>query len=117
MQLRAQKFIAGEQASAEYRVKSRDGARHWLRDAGWPQWDEARELVIGVLCAAQDITERRALEEQVLAQQFERRSLISLSDGLVCEIDGEGRLRAVAGHAEGELAARLRAGSGARWQR
>jgi hypothetical protein len=37
-----------------------------LRDAGWPQWDESRELVIGVLCAAQDITERRTLEEQVL---------------------------------------------------
>ena len=112
VQLRAQKFIAGEQASAEYRIKSRDGARHWLRDAGWPQWDESRELVIGVLCAAQDITERRTLEEQVLAQQFERRSLISLSDGLICEIDGDGRLRAVAGHAEGELAGRLRAGVG-----
>ena len=112
VQLRAQKFIAGEQASAEYRIKSRDGARHWVRDSGWPQWDEARELVVGVLCAAQDITERRALEEQVLAQQFERRSLISLSEGLVCEIDGQGRLRAVAGHAEGELAARLQGGVG-----
>jgi diguanylate cyclase (GGDEF)-like protein/PAS domain S-box-containing protein len=112
VQRRAQKFIAGEQASAEYRIKSRDGARHWLRDAGWPQWDDARELVVGVLCAAQNITERRALEEQVLAQQFERRSLISLSGGLVCETDGDGRLRAVAGHAEGELAGRLRAGVG-----
>ena len=48
----------------------------------------------------------------MLVQQLERRSLISLTDGLVCEIDGDGRLRAVAGHAEGELAGRLRAGVG-----
>ena len=67
VQRRAQKLLAGEQASAEYRIKRRDGSRRWLRDTGWPQWDEARELVVGVLCVAQDITERRALEEQLLA--------------------------------------------------
>jgi len=112
VQRRAQKLLTGQQASAEYRIKSRDGARHWLRDTGWPQWDEARELVVGILCAAQDVTERRALEEKVQADQLERRSLVSLTDGLVCEIDGEGCLRSVSGHAESELASRLRAGVG-----
>ena len=100
LQRRAQKLLAGEQASAEYRIRSRDGARHWLRDTGRPEWDEARELVVGGLCVAQDITERRGLEDRLLVQQLERRSLISLTDGLVCEIDGEGRLVAVDGHSD-----------------
>ena len=112
VQRRAQRLLAGEQASAEYRIRRRDGSRRWLRDTGWPQWDEARELIVGVLCVAQDITERRRLEEQLLVHQLERRSLIGLTDGLLCEIDGQHRLRAVAGHAEGELARRLRAGVG-----
>ena len=112
VQRRAQRLLAGEQASAEYRIRRRDGSRRWLRDTGWPQWDEARELIVGILCVAQDITKRRRLEEQLLVHQLERRSLIGLTDGLLCEIDGQHRLRAVAGHAEGELARRLRAGVG-----
>ena len=112
VQRRAQKLLTGEQASAEYRIRSRDGAHHWLRDTGWPQWDEARELVVGILCAAQDITEHRALEEKLLVHQLERRSLLSLTDGLICEIDGEGCLRSVSGDGESELASRLRAGVG-----
>jgi diguanylate cyclase (GGDEF)-like protein/PAS domain S-box-containing protein len=116
LQRRAQKLLAGEQASVEYRIKSRDGACHWLRDTGRPEWDEARELVVGVLCVVQDITERRGLEEQLLVQRLERRSLISLTDGLVCEIDREGRLLAVAGHTDGELAGHLRTSVGRRLQ-
>jgi PAS domain S-box-containing protein len=112
VQRRAQKLLAGEQASAEYRIKSRDGSRRWLRDTGWPQWDQAHELVVGILCAADDITEQRRLEEQLLAEQLDRKALIGLTDGLVCEIDGDGGLRAVAGNAAGELPARLQGGVG-----
>jgi diguanylate cyclase (GGDEF)-like protein/PAS domain S-box-containing protein len=112
VQRRAQKLLSGERASAEYRIRSRDGALRWVRDTGWPQWDEARELVVGILCAAQDITEHRALEEKLLVHQLERRSLLSLTDGLICEIDGEGCLRTVSGDGESELAGRLRAGVG-----
>ncbi len=112
LQRRAQRLLAGERASAEYRIRSRDGTRRWLRDTGWPQWDEAHELVVGILCAADDITEQRRLEEQLLAEQLDRKSLISLADGLICEVDGDGRVRAVAGHAEGDLPLRLQAGVG-----
>jgi diguanylate cyclase (GGDEF)-like protein/PAS domain S-box-containing protein len=112
LQRRAQKLLAGEEASAEYRIRTRDGTRRWLRDTGWPQWDEAHELVVGILCAADDVTEQRRLEEQLLAEEFNRKSLIGLTHGLVCEIDDEGRLRAAASHADGELPARLKAGVG-----
>ena len=116
VQRRAQKLLTGEPASVEYRIKSRDGARHWLRDTGWPQWDDAHELVVGILCAAEDITERRELEEQLLAHQLDRKALIGLTGGLVCELDGEAGLRSATGHASGELARRLQSGVGRRLQ-
>ncbi len=112
VQRRAQRLLAGEPASVEYRIKSRDGTRHWLHDTGWPQWDDERELVVGILCTAEDITERRRLEEQLLAQQLDRKSLIGLTDGLVCELDGNLYLVAASGQASGELALRLQTGVG-----
>ena len=112
VQRRAQRLLAGEPATVEYRIKGRDGARHWLRDTGWPQWDDERELVVGILCAAEDITERRRLEERLLATQLDRKALIALTDGLVCELDSDLRLAAASGQASGELALRLQTGVG-----
>jgi diguanylate cyclase (GGDEF)-like protein/PAS domain S-box-containing protein len=112
VQRRAQKLLAGETASAEYRIKGKDGARRWLRDTGWPQWDEAHELVVGALCVAEDVTERRALEERLRVQEIERRSLTGLLEGVLCELDAAGRIRAVSGAAEGPLPRRLRAATG-----
>jgi diguanylate cyclase (GGDEF)-like protein/PAS domain S-box-containing protein len=112
VQRRAQRLLAGEEASAEYRVRTRRGACCWLRDLGHPHWDDAHELVVGVLCVAQDITANRGLEERLQAEQLERASLLGLIDGFVCEIDAEGVLRDLGGTPQGELGARLRAGVG-----
>ena len=112
VQRRAQKLLAGEKATAEYRIKGKDGTRRWVRDTGWPQWDDARELVVGALCVVQDVNDQRMLEERVRLQQLERRSLLGLMDGLVCEIDAESRVGAVSGATEGQLPKRLRASVG-----
>ena len=112
VQRRAQKLLAGEKATAEYRIKGKNGSRRWVRDTGWPQWDDARELVVGALCVVQDVNDQRALEERLRLQQLERRSLLGLIDGLVCEIDAESRIGAVSGVAEGQLSKRLRASVG-----
>jgi diguanylate cyclase (GGDEF)-like protein/PAS domain S-box-containing protein len=112
VQRRAQRLLAGEEATAEYRIRTRDGGPRWLRDFGQPQWDEAHELVIGVLCVAQNITARRELEERLRAEQLERRSLLEMIDGFVCEIGREGIVRELGGTAWGELGSRLRAGVG-----
>ncbi|HEX6113625.1 MAG TPA: PAS domain-containing protein, partial [Geminicoccaceae bacterium] len=112
VQRRAQRLLAGEETSAEYRVRTRNGACCWLRDLGHPHWDDAHELVVGVLCVAQDITAHRRLEESLLAEQVERTSLLALIDGFVCEVDPEGVLRDLSGMPQGELGARLRTGVG-----
>jgi PAS domain S-box-containing protein len=109
---RAQRLLAGEEATAEYRVRTRDGACCWLRDLGHPHWDDAHELVVGVLCVAQDVTAQRRLEESLQSEQLERDSLLGLIDGFVCEVDAEGVLRDLGGAPQGELGARLRIGVG-----
>jgi diguanylate cyclase (GGDEF)-like protein/PAS domain S-box-containing protein len=109
VQRRGQRLLAGETATAEYRVRGRDGSRRWLRDTGWPQWDDARELVVGALCVAEDITAQRALEERLRVQQSERRALTGLMAGVLCEVDAAGCISAVSGVADGHLPRRLRA--------
>jgi diguanylate cyclase (GGDEF)-like protein/PAS domain S-box-containing protein len=112
VQRRAQRLLAGEEATAEYRVRTRGGACCWLRDLGHPHWDDAHELVVGVLCVAQDVTAHRRLEKDLQAEQLERDSLLGLIDGLVCEVEAEGVLRDLSGTLRGELGARLRTGVG-----
>ncbi len=112
VQRRAQRLLAGDEASVEYRIRTRSGERLWLRDVGLPQWDEAHELVIGVLCAARDITEQRRQEEREMTGQVARKALGALLDGLLCEFDQQGCLRAVSGRLPGTLGERLRGAIG-----
>ncbi len=112
LQLRNQRALAGEEARAEYRIKGRDGQRRWLRDVAHPQWDEARELVVGVLCAAQDITEQRRSEERLLAQELDRKVLVGLAGALVLRLDHRCRVQEVGGQPQGELGGRMLAAQG-----
>lgn len=47
----------------EFRVVSRDGAIHWLRQHNQPVWDAEQQRVVRIYGAAQDITERKQAEE------------------------------------------------------
>ncbi|MGH6944847.1 MAG: PAS domain S-box protein, partial [Geminicoccaceae bacterium] len=114
VQRRAQRLLAGEDAAAEYRIRTRNGESRWLYDLGRPQWDEPRELVIGVLCAAREVTALRALEERLRAGEADWKALAGLAGGLVFRLDAEQRLVEIAGQAQGELGGRLRAGAGQR---
>lgn len=64
----------GKKYSEEYRVLRPDGSVRWVLDRGIPLLDEAGEVyrVVGV---AQDITERKRVEEEILQNQQQLRSL------------------------------------------
>jgi PAS domain S-box-containing protein len=64
VQRRAQRWLTGSGTSVEYRVRARGGRICWLEEVGQPQWDEERELVVGVLCAARDVSKTRSTEQQ-----------------------------------------------------
>jgi PAS domain S-box-containing protein len=58
--------LAGQSNEAEYRILTKDGRIRWWHDYGRPEWDESREHVVRIYGAAQDVTERKRMEEYVL---------------------------------------------------
>ena len=112
VQRRAQRWLTGSDTSVEYRIRPRGGRICWLQELGRPQWDEQRELVVGVLCVARDVSKLRSTEESLQAKEHDWRALARLIDGLVCVLDHEGRLLDAAGSPQGQLGGRLRAGVG-----
>jgi PAS domain S-box-containing protein len=62
---RLQRLLSNEEVISEYRLITRDGDVKWVRDYGYPEWDEGENRVVGVYGAVQDITERKRMEEEV----------------------------------------------------
>jgi two-component system sporulation sensor kinase A len=59
-------LTSGQPDVSEFRIVSRRGEVRWLRDYGRPVWDEARRRVIRIYGAAQDITDRKQMEQRLL---------------------------------------------------
>jgi diguanylate cyclase (GGDEF)-like protein/PAS domain S-box-containing protein len=112
VQTRAQRWFTGSDTSVEYRIRARDGRLCWLQEVGRPQWDAQRELVVGVLCVARDVSKMRSTEQSLQAKEDDWRALARLSGDLVCVLDDEGRLLDAAGTPQGDLGGQLRAGIG-----
>ena len=60
----------------EYRLRTSDGGYRWLRELARPLWDDGRQRVVGIVCAAQDITAQKKSEERVLTTLKERGQLL-----------------------------------------
>jgi PAS domain S-box-containing protein len=72
---RSQDLAAGKSDVSEYRVIAKDGEVHWVRDHGYPIWDEKEGHVVNIYGAAQDITERKKAEEALLESEEKYRLL------------------------------------------
>lgn len=100
---------------AEYRIRRADGAIRWIWEKANPIRDDAGRLV-RVVGTSRDITERKVLEQELLAiSERERRGIAQeLHDGLAQHLAGVAylsqmlaeRLR-TAGHAEAATADRI----------
>lgn len=62
---------SGQAFVGEYRMIDKAGRFHWVRDHVQPIWDEAQGRLVGVYGAAQDITERKWAEEELLRRNRE----------------------------------------------
>lgn len=62
-------LISGQQDVREFRIITKAGQVRWLRDYARPVWNEDQKRVVRIYGAAQDITERRQLEEQFRQSQ------------------------------------------------
>ncbi|MFP4426513.1 MAG: PAS domain S-box protein [Spirochaetaceae bacterium] len=65
---------AGESFNIEYRIRSADGEWIWLRDRLIDRWDTDEEFVIQG--HAEDITQQKVAEEQVLEYQWRLESIL-----------------------------------------
>lgn len=65
IQERINKLISNQAVTSEYRIISKDGKVHWLRDYSLPQWDEKEGRVVSFMGAAQDITRRKLIEVEL----------------------------------------------------
>jgi PAS domain S-box-containing protein len=72
---RAKRLFAGQPDTSEFRIVRKDGAIRWLRDYGYPVWDDAQGRVVRIYGAAEDITERKHHERQLEAQAMLARAL------------------------------------------
>ncbi len=63
-QERIKNVLTGHSDESEVRILTREGETRWLHLYNRPLWDEHQECVVGIVGAAQDITERKMTEEQ-----------------------------------------------------
>jgi PAS domain S-box-containing protein len=66
---RMRHLLAGEHDVAEYRIVAKDGESRWWLDHARPLWDEAKQRIVRILGAAQDITERKRAEQHAEAMR------------------------------------------------
>jgi PAS domain S-box-containing protein len=66
VQSRAARVLAGKHDTSEFRIKTKSNEVRWLRDYAHPEWDTLENRVVSILGAAQDITERKAAEQERL---------------------------------------------------
>lgn len=83
-------LLAGRNYTAEYRIQRRDGTTRYIRDTGFPIFDNDGR-VCRVAGVAQDLTERRNAERAVIESELRLRTLMEGIPQLVWRSRDEGR--------------------------
>jgi PAS domain S-box-containing protein len=89
---RQQDLAAGIAHISEYRVVAKDGDIRWVRDYGYPIWDENKKRIVRILGAAQDITEGRLAEEALRKSKERFQDIVTLLPEAIFETDINGNL-------------------------
>jgi PAS domain S-box-containing protein len=63
-QERIKTVLAGHSHESEVRILTREGETRWLHLYNRPMWDEHHAHVVGIVGAAQDVTQRKEAEER-----------------------------------------------------
>lgn len=85
----AKKVVSGYTDIAEFRFVTRWGEVRWLRDYAIPIFDKSNKRVIKIYGAAQDITERRKLLEELRESEEKYRTVVeNASEAIIIAQDG-----------------------------
>jgi PAS domain S-box-containing protein len=80
---RQHNLAQGKSKVSEYRVISKDGEVRWVRDYGYPVFDENEGRVVRILGAAQDITERKRAEDTLKTTKERLQYLVSSNPAII----------------------------------
>lgn len=69
LQVRMEQLLSDQRSVVEYRIRRADGTIRWIRDYGYPVWDDSRQHIVRVYGAGQDITTRKEAELAAAEQQ------------------------------------------------
>ncbi|GLI53491.1 PAS domain S-box protein [Thermodesulfovibrio yellowstonii] len=103
------KVINGHADIAEFRFVTRWGEVRWLRDYAIPIFDKSNHRVIKIYGAAQDITERRKLLEELRESEEKYRTVVeNASEAIIIAQDGmlkfvNPKAMEISGYSEEEL--------------
>lgn len=75
--------LTGQPDTVEFRIITKNGDIHWLRDYASPVWDRARKRVTMTIGAAQDITEQKQAEIALQKSEEKFRSLAEESPNMI----------------------------------
>jgi PAS domain S-box-containing protein len=82
-----QAHFAGHSGVSEYRIVTKSGEIRWLRDYGYPVWNKARDRIVRIYAAAQDITERKQAEEALTHRMEQLTALSQASQAVTASLD------------------------------
>lgn|GEM_PF-2672168 len=85
-----QRVIDGEVTSDEYRIITKSGEIRWVHILRQPVWDETENRVIRMFGVAQDITERKASEEELRRSEEKYRLLAENATDMITRTTAEG---------------------------
>jgi PAS domain S-box-containing protein len=78
-----QSMLSNQANTVEYRITSKDGQVHWMRDYARPMWNDLEKRVTRIQGAVQDITERKLAEQAQYETETKYRSLIENSNDAI----------------------------------
>lgn len=107
---RAKRLFAGQRDISEFRIVCKDGTIRWLRDHGYPEWDNTLGRIVRIYGAAEDITERKQAELAIKKNEARYRTIVENLNQAYYETDAKGRftyynpgLVFISGYTEEEL--------------
>ncbi len=74
------RLLSGKTDVSEFRIIDKSGKIHWLRDYSRPEWDVAKQRVIRIYGAEQEVTEKKEAEEQL---KYQADLLRKVSDAII----------------------------------
>lgn len=76
-----ERIVEGEPFSShDYRIIKKDGEMRWVRIHRQSQWNEDKQKVIGIIGTINDITEKKAIEQQRFQITLEKERIKILAD-------------------------------------